>query len=85
MRHNRSAYSRIWFKPRVMRAVGEVDSSSTMLAVPRTDAPGSVDAGHKVSLPIYISPAAMAKLGHPDGELNLTRGAGKTGIVQGVS
>lgn len=37
------------------------------------------------SLPIYIAPAAMAKLGHPDGELNLTRGAGTTGIIQGIS
>jgi L-lactate dehydrogenase (cytochrome) len=27
----------------------------------------------------------MAKLGHPDGELNLTRAAGKAGIVHGIS
>lgn len=41
--------------------------------------------GHYVSLPVYIAPAAMAKLGHPLGEVNLTRGAGECGIVQGVS
>ena len=41
--------------------------------------------GHHVSLPVYIAPAAMAKLGHPLGEVNLTRGAGECGIVQGVS
>ena len=41
--------------------------------------------GHHVTLPIYIAPAAMAKLGHPLGEVNLTRGAGECGIVQGVS
>ena len=29
--------------------------------------------------------SAMAKLGHPDGEINLTKGAGNTGIIQGVS
>jgi isopentenyl diphosphate isomerase/L-lactate dehydrogenase-like FMN-dependent dehydrogenase len=40
--------------------------------------------GMHVSLPIYISPAAMAKLGHPLGEVNLTRGAGECGIIQGV-
>lgn len=37
------------------------------------------------SIPVYIAPAAMAKLGHPLGEINLTRGAGATGIIQGVS
>jgi L-lactate dehydrogenase (cytochrome) len=28
---------------------------------------------------------AMAKLGHPDGEVNLTKGAASTGIIQVVS
>ena len=41
--------------------------------------------GLKSTLPIFISPAAMAKLGHPLGEVNLTKGAGRCGIVQGVS
>lgn len=36
MRENRSAYQRIWFRPRVLRDVTEVDYSSTIL-------------GHKVS------------------------------------
>ena len=27
----------------------------------------------------------MAKLGHPEGEVNLTRGAGNTGIIQVAS
>jgi isopentenyl diphosphate isomerase/L-lactate dehydrogenase-like FMN-dependent dehydrogenase len=37
-----------------------------------------------VTLPIYVAPAAMAKLGHPLGEINITRAAGKAGIIQGV-
>jgi L-lactate dehydrogenase (cytochrome) len=41
--------------------------------------------GMQVTLPIYVAPAAMAKLGHPDGEVNITKAAGKTGIIQGVS
>jgi isopentenyl diphosphate isomerase/L-lactate dehydrogenase-like FMN-dependent dehydrogenase len=41
--------------------------------------------GMEVTLPIYVAPAAMAKLGHPDGEVNITKAAGKTGIIQGVS
>lgn len=49
---------------------------------------GSIDSefmGIKTEIPIFISPAAMAKLGDPDGEINLTKGAGECGIVQGVS
>jgi L-lactate dehydrogenase (cytochrome) len=41
--------------------------------------------GMPVSIPVYVSPAAMAKLGHPLGEVNITRAAGKAGIIQGVS
>lgn len=41
--------------------------------------------GMKTTMPVFISPAAMAKLGNPLGEVNLTRGAGACGIVQGVS
>lgn len=49
---------------------------------------GSLDTewmGLKMNLPVFICPAAMAKLGHPLGEVNLTKGAGRCGIVQGVS
>lgn len=69
---NRSAFSRVWFKPRILRPVASVDPSSKLM-------------GYNVALPIYVSPAAMAKLGHPDGELNLTRAAGEAQIVQGIS
>lgn len=41
--------------------------------------------GIETEVPIFISPAAMAKLGHPLGEINLTRAAAECGIVQGVS
>lgn len=71
---NRSSYSRIWFRPRILRAVEKVDASARLLN-------GSIPS----SLPIFISPAALAKLGHPDGELNLTKAAGKAGIVHGIS
>lgn len=36
------------------------------------------------SLPIFVAPAALARLGHTDGETNLTRAAGAEGIPQGV-
>ncbi|KAF8841744.1 glyoxylate dehydrogenase [Paxillus ammoniavirescens] len=69
IRENRAAYQRIWFRPRVLRDVSTVDWSTTIL-------------GQKSSLPVYISATALGKLGHPDGELNLTRAAGKHGVIQ---
>jgi L-lactate dehydrogenase (cytochrome) len=69
IRENRMAYQRVWFRPRVLRDVSKVDWSHTIL-------------GQKSSLPVYISATALGKLGHPDGELNLTRAAGKHGVIQ---
>ncbi|KAF8190128.1 FMN-dependent dehydrogenase-domain-containing protein [Pholiota molesta] len=68
---NRAAYQRVWFRRRVLRDVTTVDWSTTIL-------------GCKSSLPVYISATALGKLGHPDGELNLTRAAGKHGVIQMV-
>ncbi|KAI9568876.1 glyoxylate dehydrogenase [Boletus coccyginus] len=69
IRENRAGYQRIWFRPRILRDVSMVDWSTTIL-------------GQKSSLPVYISATALGKLGHPDGELNLTRAAGKHGVIQ---
>ncbi|KAF9225744.1 hypothetical protein BS17DRAFT_777618 [Gyrodon lividus] len=69
---NARAFSRFFFHPRVMRAVSGCDTSTTML-------------GYKTLIPVYISGSALARLGHPLGEVNLTRGAYKTSIIQMVS
>lgn len=37
------------------------------------------------SMPIYITATALGKLGHPEGEVALTRAAGKDDIIQMVS
>src|SRR6266404_9073826 len=54
-----------------LNKVSKVSTESTILGMPS-------------SLPIFVSPAALARLGHPDGEMNLVRAAGKAGILQGV-
>ncbi|KAJ3513976.1 hypothetical protein NLJ89_g2631 [Agrocybe chaxingu] len=69
IRENRAAFQRVWFRPRILRDVTSVDWSTNIL-------------GCKSSLPVYISATALGKLGHPDGELNLTRAAAKHGIIQ---
>ena len=69
---NSTIFDRIWFRPRTMRNVTNISTSSTIL-------------GQKVECPIMISPAAMAKLIHEDGELALARGAAEKGVIQCIS
>ena len=69
---NIRAFSRFFFNARVLRPISRCDTKTTLLGSPS-------------SLPIFVSGAALAKLGHPDGEANITRGCGRTGIIQMVS
>jgi L-lactate dehydrogenase (cytochrome) len=69
MRENHSAFHKIWFRPRVLVDVENVDISTTML-------------GTKVDIPFYVTATALGKLGHPEGEVVLTRGAKKHNVVQ---
>jgi hypothetical protein len=55
-----------------LRKISDCDPSTTIL-------------GHRSAIPIFVSGAALAKLGHPLGEANIANGAGQTGIVQMVS
>lgn len=68
---NKTVFRRIWFRPRILRNVRVVDPSTSILGIPS-------------KLPIYITATALGRLGHPDGELNLTRAAAKTGLIQMV-
>lgn len=69
---NKAFLRRIMIKPRVLRDVTETDLTRSIL-------------GHKTSAPFFISPAAMARLAHKDGELALAKAAGQEGIIQCVS
>ncbi|KAM0750645.1 mitochondrial fmn-dependent dehydrogenase [Meredithblackwellia eburnea MCA 4105] len=69
---NRNAYRRYFLRPRILRDVTKGDISTSFVGIP-------------MSLPVVIAPAAMAKLGHPLGEINLTRAAGRWGAIQVIS
>lgn len=72
MRENHRAYQRIFFRPRVLINVSKVDTTTKFF-------------GRSTQLPIYVTATALARLGHPDGEIVLTRAAAKEGIPQMVS
>ena len=69
MRENHSAYHKIWFRPRILHDVEKIDLSTTML-------------GTKVDIPFYVTATALGKLGNPEGEVILTRGARKHNVIQ---
>lgn len=69
MRENHAAFHKIWFRPRVLVDVENVDLSTTML-------------GTKCSIPFYVTATALGKLGNPEGEVVLTRAAHRHQVVQ---
>ncbi len=69
MRENHSAYQKIWFRPRILIDVEQIDMSTTML-------------GTKTAAPFYVTATALGKLGHPEGECVLTRSAKTHDIIQ---
>lgn len=69
LRENHLSYHRIYFKPRVMVDVTNIDLSTSML-------------GCNTSVPFYVTATALGKLGHPEGEVVLTRAAAKQGVIQ---
>lgn len=69
---NEKMLKRIWFRPRVMRNVANMDTSSTILNYP-------------VKFPLFICPMGLAKLINPEAEKGLARGAKASGILQIVS
>lgn len=69
---NASIYQRTLLRPRTMRKVRTIDASTTLF-------------DHKVSFPLFVSPAAMVRLIHPDGELAIARACQTRGILQAIS
>lgn len=72
LRENHYAFQKYFFNPRVLVDVRQVDISTTMLGV-------------ETAAPFYCSAAALAKLGHPDGELSISKGCGKENVIQMIS
>ncbi|TVY28273.1 Cytochrome b2, mitochondrial [Lachnellula hyalina] len=69
---NTSFWSRIWFRPRLLRNVTHVDTTCKIQGVTS-------------SVPFLVAPAAMAKLAHPQGELAIARACKRNGVIQCAS
>lgn len=70
--YNNAVYRNILLRPRVFVDCTQASTETTLL-------------GHKVGTPLYVAPAAMARLAHPDGEAGIAKGISRFGAVQVVS
>jgi len=69
---NNTIYRQILLRPRVFVDCKNCDQTTTFL-------------GHKLDVPIYASPAAMARLAHPDGEWGIAEACKSYGAMQIIS
>ncbi|KAF2033531.1 hypothetical protein EK21DRAFT_86322 [Setomelanomma holmii] len=69
---NNKVYRQLLLRPRVFVDCTRCDTSTSFL-------------GHNVKLPIYVSPAAMARLANPDGEWGIAHACEKFGAMQIIS
>ncbi|KAI0970305.1 FMN-dependent dehydrogenase [Xylaria arbuscula] len=71
--NNNSVYRDVLLRPRVFTDCTACDVSTILLGE------------HKVGLPIFVAPAAMARLAHPDGEQGIARACARFGAMQIIS
>jgi isopentenyl diphosphate isomerase/L-lactate dehydrogenase-like FMN-dependent dehydrogenase len=69
---NRSAFERIWLRPRMLVDVSTCDMHTMVLGTP-------------VSMPILIAPTGFQCLAHPEGECATARAGGDTVMVASTS
>ncbi|KAJ5135485.1 uncharacterized protein N7515_004763 [Penicillium bovifimosum] len=69
---NTDVYRSILLRPRVFIDVSKCDLTTTIM-------------GHKVGLPIFISPMAMARLAHPTGEAGISEACRALGVMHMIS
>ncbi len=72
MRRNRLAFDRVAFRPRVLRDVSSIDTSTTFL-------------GHDLRIPALLAPIGSLQVFNPEGGAASTRAAADFGIMHVVS
>jgi L-lactate dehydrogenase (cytochrome) len=72
LRQNAASFERCDLVPNVLRGVGTVDMSVTVM-------------GQKLAMPVYCSPTALQRLIHHEGERAVAAAAAKFGTMFGVS
>jgi L-lactate dehydrogenase (cytochrome) len=69
---NRAVFNRVWWRPRVLRSVRDVNTRTRIL-------------GCESAVPFFSAPTGMALLAHPEGERAIAAACGRKGVIQCVS
>lgn len=72
LRENITAYQKYRIRPRVLRDISSIDTSTSIF-------------GFKNSIPLGVAPTAMQCLAHDDGERATARACKEMGVVMGLS
>ncbi len=72
MRSNADAFSKLEFRPNVLRDVSSIDTSTTLL-------------GKHLPLPLLLAPTGYTRIAHPEGELAVARAAATAGLPYSLS
>lgn len=72
MARNTAAFGELTFKPRVLRDMGTVDPSTTLL-------------GRPLPFPLVLSPTGFSRIADPQGELAVARAAARAGVPYTLS
>ena len=72
MKANSEAYRRVRFRPRVLRDMSEVDTSTTLLGKP-------------MAIPIVLAPTGFTRIADPAGELAVAKAADRAGVPYSLS
>jgi L-lactate dehydrogenase (cytochrome) len=72
MRRNMAAFGRLEFRPRVLRDVADIDTSTTLL-------------GRPLPLPAVLAPTGFTRIATPGGELDVARAAARAGLPYTLS
>ncbi|CAN6651158.1 L-lactate dehydrogenase (cytochrome) [Trichomonascus vanleenenianus] len=70
--YNQEAFRKVLLRPRVFKNAVSVNTESSI-------------AGYKTKLPVFVAPAAMARLAHESGERGIAAACGREGILQMIS
>ena len=67
-----AAYARATFRPRVLRNISQIDTSTTFL-------------GRRLPFPLVLAPTGFTRIADPEGELAVARAAARAGIPYSLS
>jgi isopentenyl diphosphate isomerase/L-lactate dehydrogenase-like FMN-dependent dehydrogenase len=68
LRRNREAFERVELQPRVLTDVATRETTTTVF-------------GHKIAVPVMLSPAGGSRMAHREGERDAARAAGDAGTI----